>query len=107
MPFKSTSYPSTDPYVVDLAGDGRRLLLVPFACRPGALGLNNAPVSHGVLVLERVGEDLRAADFVPVPSSRDFGGWTFEDGTLTVESSLPNGSPADEVYVWNGHYFQR
>jgi hypothetical protein len=96
------------PHWVDLGGDGRRYLLASFACRHEGSTADAPPLGQGVLVLKPVGDHLRAVDFVPVSTTLTFDGWRFEGGTLAVMPRLPDGSRTDdEVYTWNGHYFQR
>jgi hypothetical protein len=90
--------PDGSPHRLDLAGDGRRYLLLAIACRQSEV------LGQGVLVLD----GFRAVDLVPVELGYGVTGWSFSRGTLAIEVfQRGTGEPAEaQRWVWNGSNFQ-
>jgi hypothetical protein len=105
------------PHLFDLAGDGRRYLLVAIVClNPQTYDQTQGQqpedlLGNGLVVFDRTADGgFRAVDAVPAPTGLRVASWIFDRGRLSIEYyRLVDGvgvSPP-EIWVWNGEYLQR
>jgi hypothetical protein len=103
------------PHLVDLAGDGRRHVLVHILCREAGADRYQAQSEgvgvrgQGILVLDRTSDGFTAVDIISEPG-KFIGDWYVPaPGMLSTSAHVPgqNGAMEDLILTWNGQYFQR